>query len=154
MELVNWQIKSREEIFEIFKAEYLRIAKSLGVESITTKQFFEYKQSRITVKVLHKYTGLLFSEAEAIMGINKVKAAEIPVEKKEAVKKNSKIWCERGGAGRYVSKSACLPGCNDACRTCNYAKAVGVKTISNVGNEEYREMTIVGEYGGVAASVG
>lgn len=48
---------------------------------------------------------------------------------------SNKISCPRG-EGQMITKSQCLPGCNDACKTCeHFTKDVTINTLEETGIE-------------------
>ena len=63
---------------------------------------------------------------------------------------DDKIRCERDG--KIMTKSQCLPGCNDACITCENPQMQNIKASNDtLTPEEHKDQTLSGTYRSSAA---
>ncbi|MCK5603538.1 hypothetical protein KAR91_16760 [Candidatus Pacearchaeota archaeon] len=57
---------------------------------------------------------------------------------------DSKCRCNR--TKTLISKLSCVPGCNDACMTCENPQTQNIKAGDTLTSEEHREQTLSGTY--------
>jgi len=130
---------------EEVKKEYFRIAKLLKKEALTGDNYNHNCKEGFTVFHIKKQLGLTFNGMKEIIGAPKASSAN----RKRGIKKTGKILCNRDGT--MISTFNCVPGCNDACKTCKNPQMKNVKAINTTSPSEDRELNYTSSFGNSGA---
>jgi len=130
---------------EEVKKEYFRIAKLLKKEALTGDDYNANCKDGFTVFNIKKKLGLSWNVMKETIGAPKASSAN----RKSGIEKAGKILCNRDGT--MISTFNCVPGCNDACKTCKNPQMKNVKAINNTSKTEDRELNYTSSFGNSGA---
>lgn len=131
---------------EEVKEEYFRVEELLKFEGINQKTYMAHCKEGFSPYTIKRILGLTYNEMKEQIGAKKASTLR-PAH--TYTKSKGKIRCNRDGS--MISINACIPGCNDACRTCQNIQIENIPAVNNVTPEEDMEQRQAGIYRSSAA---
>ena len=121
--------KGRIEMLTIekVKKEYFRIEELLGKEALTGTQYDADCKKGFSIFLIKRDLELSYNQVKKKIG---AKIASSANNKGGTVPSTKKIYCERGG-GQLIYANKCIPGCNDACLSCDNQQFNNIKASSD-----------------------
>lgn len=131
---------------EEVKKEYFRIEKLLKKEALTGDDYNSHCEKGFSVFWIKKDLNLTWNGMKKVIGAKMASNAT----RKGGVKKSSEILCNRDGS--MITRINCVPGCNDACLTCENKQMQNTQAGSDTLTPEgHKEQTLSGTYRSSAA---